>query len=87
MQSGIFAIANIGKYRLYVGESHQLKERWAKMLYMFDQGKFPSKRLQAAWQESGEERKFTFHTAAEISEDTQLFGYRQFLKDTDTQDS
>ena len=42
MQSGIFAVATIGQYRLYVGESHQLKERWAKMLVMFEQGKFPS---------------------------------------------
>lgn len=82
MSSGIFAVANIGKYRLYVGETHQLKERWAKMMVMFAQGKFPSKTLQAAWQESGQERRFTFHTAKQMSEDQDMFGYRQFLKDT-----
>ncbi|MEO0433829.1 MAG: hypothetical protein AAF151_19265 [Cyanobacteria bacterium J06656_5] len=82
MSSGIFAVANVGKYRLYVGESHQLKARWAKMMTMFVQGTFPSQKIQQAWQESSKERKFTFHTAKEISEDTKLYGYRQFLKDT-----
>lgn len=82
MSSGIFAVANIGKYRLYVGESHQLKPRWAKMMTLLAQGAFPSRKIQQAWQESGKERRFTFHTAKEISEDTKLYGYRQFLKDT-----
>ncbi|MGD1857091.1 MAG: hypothetical protein ACFB2W_22890 [Leptolyngbyaceae cyanobacterium] len=82
MSSGIFAVATIGKYRLYVGESHQLKTRWAKMMTLFVQGKFPSQKIQQAWQESGKDRRFTFHTAKEITEDAKLFGYRQFLKDT-----
>lgn len=82
MSSGIFAVANIGKYRLYVGETHQLKTRWAKMMAMFAQGTFPSKKIQQAWQESGKERRFTFHTAQQISEEKTIFGYRQFLKDT-----
>ncbi|MEM9809299.1 MAG: hypothetical protein AAF959_28955 [Cyanobacteria bacterium P01_D01_bin.56] len=85
MSSGIFAVATIGKYRLYVGETHLLKERWAKMLTLFAKGDFPSDKLQKAWQESNKERKFTFHTAEQISEDKQIFGYRQFLKDTDSQ--
>ena len=82
MSSGIFAVATVGKYRLYVGESHQLKTRWAKMMTMLVQGTFPSQKIQQPWQESSKERKFTFHTAKEISEDTKLYGYRQFLKDT-----
>ena len=82
MSSGIYAVATIGKYRVYVGETHQLKTRWAKMMMMFAKGTFPSEKLQQAWQESSKERKFTFHTAQQISEDTHLYGYRQFLKDT-----
>ena len=82
MSSGIFAVATIGKYRLYVGESHQLKARWAKMMALFAQGQFPSPKIQQAWQESSKERRFTFHTAKEIEKETTLFGYRQFLKDT-----
>ena len=82
MSSGIYAVANIGKYRLYVGETHQLKPRWAKMMALFAQGTFPSKKIQQAWQESGKERRFTFHTAAQVAEDKTIVGYRQFLKDT-----
>lgn len=82
MSSGIFAVATVGKYRLYVGESHQLKPRWAKMMTLLVQGTFPSPKIQQAWQESGKDRRFTFHTAKEISGDTKLYGYRQFLKDT-----
>ena len=82
MSSGIFAVANVGKYRLYVGESHQLKARWAKMMTMFVQGTFPSQKIQQAWQESSKERRFTFHTADQISGDKDIVGYRQFLKDT-----
>ncbi|ESA36170.1 hypothetical protein N836_08455 [Leptolyngbya sp. Heron Island J] len=87
MSSGIFAVANIGKYRLYVGETHQLKTRWAKMMAMFVQGTFPSKKIQQAWQESGKERRFTFHTAQQISEEKTIFNYRQFLKDMGADDT
>ena len=80
MSSGIFAVATIGKYRLYVGETHQLKDRWSKMLVLFAQGTFPSETLQKAWQASNKERKFTFHTAEQISQEKNLYGYRQFLK-------
>lgn len=86
MSSGIFAVATIGKYRLYVGETHQLKTRWAKIMAMFVQGEFPSKKLQQAWQESSKERRFTFHTADQISGDKDIVGYRQFLKDTTSAD-
>ncbi|MEM9485770.1 MAG: hypothetical protein AAGA83_18995 [Cyanobacteria bacterium P01_F01_bin.116] len=86
MSSGIFAVATIGKYRLYVGESHQLKPRWAKMMALFVQGKFPSQKIQQAWQESGKERRFTFHTAKEITDDPAIANYRQFLKDTAAED-
>ncbi|MEM7063364.1 MAG: hypothetical protein AAF572_09390 [Cyanobacteria bacterium P01_B01_bin.77] len=82
MSSGIFAVATIGNYRLYVGESHQLKPRWTKMMTLLVQGTFPSQKIQQAWEESGKDRRFTFHTAQEISDDVKLFNYRQFLKDT-----
>lgn len=84
MSSGIFAVATIGNYRLYVGESHQLKPRWAKMMTLLVQGTFPSQKIQQAWEEFGKDRRFTFHTAQEISDDVKLVNYRQFLKDTDS---
>lgn len=82
MSSGIFAVATIGQYRLYIGETHQLKTRWAKIITMFAEGTFPSAKLQQAWEESSQERHFTFHTVADISEDASIYGYQQFLQDT-----
>lgn len=82
MKSGIFAVANIGQYRMYVGETHHLKTRWPLMIQKFAQGQFPSAKLQQAWHESGKNRRFTFHTAKQIVEDTTILGYQQFLKDT-----
>lgn len=81
MSSGIFAVANIGKYRLYIGETHTLKERWAKILALLSRGTFPSSRLQQEWHAYGEQRRFTFHTAQELEHDTQLVGHGRFLKD------
>ncbi|MEO1590337.1 MAG: hypothetical protein AAFU71_03480 [Cyanobacteria bacterium J06632_22] len=82
MKSGIFAVANIGQYRVYVGETHHLKTRWPQLMQQLSQGNFPSVRLQRAWQESGQDRRFTFHTAKQIVEDNNILGYKQFLKDT-----
>ncbi|MEL6246875.1 MAG: hypothetical protein AAFQ61_08995 [Cyanobacteria bacterium J06626_23] len=82
MKSGIFAVANIGQCRVYVGETHHLKTRWPQLMTQFAQGKFPSTKLQRAWQESANERRFTFHTAKQIVEDTDILGYKQFLRDT-----
>ncbi|MEO0541785.1 MAG: hypothetical protein AAFZ80_13120, partial [Cyanobacteria bacterium P01_A01_bin.105] len=75
------AVANIGRYRIYVGEAHHLKTRWPVIMQQLDQGKFPSARLQQAWYESGKNRRFTFHTAKQIVEDTTILGYKQFLQD------
>jgi hypothetical protein len=85
MSSGIFAVANIGQYKLYVGETHHLKTRWPKMLLQFSQGSFPNAKLQQAWQESGGSRRFTFYTAQQIREDDQILGLRQFLRDVGNQ--
>lgn len=81
MRSGIFAVANIGKYKIYIGETHQLKPRWQRMVEQFMQGQFPNAKLQQAWAESGEERRFTFHTANEITANTSILGRNQFLRD------
>ncbi len=82
MKSGIFAVANIGQYRMYVGETHHLRTRWPQIMQQFAQGKFPSAKLQQAWLESGKSRRFTFHTAKQIVDDGTILGYKQFLKDT-----
>lgn len=82
MKSGIFAVANIGQYRMYVGETHHLRTRWPVIMQQLDRGKFPSTKLQEAWYKWGKDRKFTFHTADQIVDDTTILGYKQFLKDS-----
>ncbi|MGB6298726.1 MAG: hypothetical protein WBF90_21445 [Rivularia sp. (in: cyanobacteria)] len=81
MKSGIFAVANIGNLKLYVGETHHLQTRWKLLMMLFINGKFPHSQLQAAWNQSGEERKFTFHTANEIAQNQQIHGKKQFFAD------
>ena len=83
MKSGIFAVVNIGNLKLYVGETHHLQARWRLLMMLFINGKFPHSQLQAAWNQHGEERKFTFHTAKEIAENQQILGKKQFLADVE----
>jgi hypothetical protein len=83
MKSGIFAVANIGNLKLYVGEIHHLQTRWRLLMMLFINGKFPHSQLQAAWNQSGEERKFTFHTANEIAQNQQILGKKQFFADVE----
>ncbi len=83
MASGIYAVANFGKIRLYVGEVKHLKTRWPKMLEQLEQGIFPEPTIQAEWQQHKSDRRFTFHTTDDILSDEQLRGRKLFLKDTD----
>lgn len=74
-------MVTIGEYRLYVGEVHHLKSRWKVMLAHFEAGQYPHEALQAAWNQWGEERRFTFHQLEEIVRDRQLLRRSQLLKD------
>ena len=81
MASGIFAVANIGTVRLYVGEVHQLKTRWAKMMAQLEEGTFADPVVQEAWQAVQGDRRFSFHTAKDIDSDRDIRGRKRFLKD------
>lgn len=81
MASGIFALANIGSVRLYVGEAHHLKTRWPQIMARLEQGQFADQTVQAAWQRSAGERRFTFHTAQDIKQDESIRGRKLFLRD------
>ncbi len=60
MGTGIYAIANLGTVRLYVGQVTHLKTRWPKMMAQLDDGKFPNPIVQSAWETHKAERRFTF---------------------------
>jgi hypothetical protein len=81
MASGIYAVANFGNIRLYVGEVRHLKTRWPKMLGQLEQGNFPESTIQAEWLLHKGDRHFTFHTPDEIKADQQLRGRKLFVKD------
>lgn len=83
MKSGIFAVVNIGKLKLYVGEVDQLQTRWPLLMMQFKNGNFPHSQLQVAWNNLGEQRRFTFHTANEIADNQQILGRRQFFADVE----
>lgn len=81
MTSGIFAIANIGVERLYIGEVHHLKTRWPKILAELEQGCFCDHTIQHAWQMTQGDRRFSFHTAKDIKADQTIRGRQQFFHD------
>jgi hypothetical protein len=81
MSSGIYAISNFGNIQLYVGEVQHMKTRWPKMMAQLEQGTFPDKDIQRAWESCGGDRRFTFHTAEQIKSTPQLRGRKLFLKD------
>ncbi len=81
MASGIFAVANIGSVRLYVGEVHQLKSRWAEILVQLEKGTFADSVVQEAWVSARGDRRFSFHTAKDLDADATMRGRSRFLKD------
>ena len=83
MASGIYAVANFGTIRLYVGEVKHLKTRWPKMLGQLEQGIFPEPTIQAEWTVHKGDRRFTFHTPDEIKADEQLRGRKLFVRDSE----
>lgn len=87
MPSGIYAVANFGTVRMYVGEVRHLKTRWPKMLMQLEQGIFPDTTIQAEWIAHRGDRRFTFHTPAEIRSEMTLRGRKLFFKDIEKTNS
>ncbi|MEM9003194.1 MAG: hypothetical protein AAGE59_06660 [Cyanobacteria bacterium P01_F01_bin.86] len=81
MASGIFAVANIGSVRLYVGEVHLLKPRWAEILVQLEKGTFADSVVQDAWRAANGDRRFSFHTAQDLDNDQTMRGRARFRKD------
>ncbi|NET50819.1 MAG: hypothetical protein F6K09_19430 [Merismopedia sp. SIO2A8] len=84
MKSGIFAVVNIGRLRLYVGEPCRVKERWSPILAQLEGGQCRHGALQMEWNKYEGNRKVTFHTASDLKKETTLIRYKQLLKDLQT---
>lgn len=87
MASGIYAVANFGSIRVYVGEVKHLKTRWPKMLGQLERGVFPDPTIQAEWNRHKGNRRFSFHTTDEIKSESKLRGRKLFLKDVEKSQS
>ncbi|MDZ8050465.1 MAG: hypothetical protein RMX68_010105 [Aulosira sp. ZfuVER01] len=74
MASGIYAIANIGRFKLFVGDVTSIKVLWPPILNMLNTGTYPHAALQQEWQQFGKLRRFTFHTHKEIAGDREIIG-------------
>jgi hypothetical protein len=81
MKSGIFAVANIGEIRFYIGEVHHLHTRWRDMLGQLQAGTYPDSRVQTAWTTTQGDRRFTFHTADSLRSETDLLNRERFFQD------
>lgn len=80
MSSGIYAIANIGYLRLYIGEANRLQEKWRPLLDQLNRGIHPHLALQAVWNKEGNQRRFSFHTWQEIADDPEIIGIEQLTQ-------
>ncbi|BAY30349.1 hypothetical protein NIES2107_21930 [Nostoc carneum NIES-2107] len=74
MASGIYAIANIGRFKLYVSDVNHIKKIWPSMLEVLNSGQHPHSALQQEWQQLAQQRYFTFHTQNEIAGNREIIG-------------
>jgi hypothetical protein len=77
MTSGIYAIANIGRLKLFVSDASKVKEKWPPLLAILESGKHPNTVLQEEWNQEANQRRFTFHTRREIAANPEIIGIEQ----------
>jgi hypothetical protein len=77
MASGIYAVANIGRFKLFVGDASNIEKAWPPLMAMLNSGTHPNATLQEEWNKQGEQRRFTFHTGQEIAGNQGIIGIEQ----------
>lgn len=77
MTSEIYAVANIGRLKLFVGHVSNIKVVWPPQLASLDNGNHPNTVLQEEWNREGKRRHFTFHTCKEIAGNREIIGIEQ----------
>lgn len=80
MGSGIYAVANIGHLKLYVGEASKISRNWPPILAQLNSDSYPNTTLQQVWKVEGEKRRFTFHTKQEILANSEIIGAEKLLE-------
>jgi hypothetical protein len=77
MASGIYAVANIGHLKLYVGEASRIGSLWPPLLAQLNAGTYPNIALQKMWNVEEGKRHFTFHTQKDLARDREIIGLEQ----------
>lgn len=77
MSDKIYAIANIGRFKLFVGDVSRITVVWPPQLAMLNSGKHSHTALQEEWNRAGHLRRFTFHTRQEIQGNQEIIGIEQ----------
>ncbi|HBB33897.1 MAG TPA: hypothetical protein DDZ80_30000 [Cyanobacteria bacterium UBA8803] len=74
MASQIYAIAHIGKKKLFVGEASRVSSMWPPLLAQLNSGTYPNATLQAVWNREGGKRHFSFHLKQDLINDPDIVG-------------
>lgn len=82
MASKIYAIAHIGRLKLYIGDASCLSSHWPPLLAMLSTGTYPNAAVQAEWNTIGGKRYFSFHAEQDILGRRDIVGIEQFSRES-----
>jgi len=77
MTSEIYAVAHIGRLKLFVSDVSNIKVAWPQQLALLNSGNHPHAALQEEWNREGDNRRFTFHTRKELVGNREIIGIEQ----------
>ncbi|MBW4641553.1 MAG: hypothetical protein KME23_00730 [Goleter apudmare HA4340-LM2] len=80
MSDQIYAIANIGRFKLFVGDVSRITVLWPPQLAILNSGNHPHTALQEEWNLAANQRRFTFHTRKEIEGNREIIGIEHLEK-------
>ncbi|HEY9652918.1 MAG TPA: hypothetical protein V6C95_19835 [Coleofasciculaceae cyanobacterium] len=84
MASKIYAIAHIGRLKLYVGDASCISSHWPSLLAMLNNGTYPNAAVQAEWNSIGGKRYFSFHTEQDLLGRQDIVGIEQLATESDS---
>ncbi|HEY9596915.1 MAG TPA: hypothetical protein V6D33_04540 [Cyanophyceae cyanobacterium] len=85
MASKIYAIAHIGRLKLYVGDASCISSHWPSLLAMLNNGIYPNAAVQAEWNAIGGKRYFSFHTRQDLQGQRDIVGIEQLGRESESE--
>jgi hypothetical protein len=68
MKDKIYAVVNIDRQKLFVGEADRLTIDWPPVLALLNSGKYSDIEFQTAWNRAANKRYFSFHTWQDLAD-------------------